>query len=317
MLRFIGRRVVALLPVVLIVTAVSFGLVSVMPGDAALASVGIQQNGISPEQLEELRQGMGLDQPPLQRYLMWVGGLFLGDLGMSFRTGAPVSDLVFSRLPVTLEVGLTAIALALVVGVVLGAVMALHADKPTDVVLTVASFGGIAIPPFWLGALLVLVVSLMWGLLPPAGYVSFASDPVQHVQLLILPVITVAAAPAAILARQVRGAVIDALDQDYTIAARARGLGRGSLLSRHVLKNASVPIISAAGLQVGGVVGGAVLAETIFTVPGVGLLLVDSISSRDYPVILGLLVVLSTLVLIINLLTDVFYAFVDPRIRYE
>ncbi|GMA24188.1 glutathione ABC transporter permease [Luteimicrobium album] len=317
MLRFIGRRIVALIPVVIIVTALSFMLVTVMPGDAALANSGIQQNGVSDAALAQARAELGLDKPPLQRYLSWLGGLLHGDLGTSFRLNTPVSHAVFSRLPITLEVGLLAILLALVIGGILGVVMALRANKTTDVLLTVVSFGGIAIPPFWLGALLVFVVSLTWGLLPPSGYVAFADDPVKHLQLLVLPVITVAVAPAAILARQIRGAVLDALGQEYTVAARARGANRRRVVLHHVLKNASVPVISAAGLQVGGVVGGAILAETIFTVPGVGLLLVDSISGRDYPVILGLLVVLSSLVLVINLITDIVYAVVDPRIRYE
>lgn len=317
MLRFIGRRILALLPVVLIVTALSFALVTVMPGDAALAGAGVQQNGVDQTQLDAARAALGLDQSPLLRYGNWLLGLAHGDLGMSFRLNAPVADAVFGRLPVTLEVGLIAIAIALAVGGATGIVMALRANKTADVVLTVLSFGGIAIPPFWLGALLVFVASLTLGLLPPAGFVPFFEDPAKHIQLLILPVITVAVAPTAILARQIRGAVIDALGQEYTVAARARGASSRRVIVRHVLKNASIPVISAAGLQVGGVVGGAILAETIFTVPGIGLLLVDSISGRDYPVILGLLVVLSALVLLINLLTDILYAIVDPRIRYE
>ncbi|WP_290062348.1 ABC transporter permease [Amycolatopsis solani] len=314
---FLLRRVLSLVPVVLIVTALSFTLVAVMPGDAALAGAGIQQNGVSAEQLAALRAEMGLDQPPLTRYLSWLGHVFTGDLGRSFRTDSPVSDAVFARLPVTLEVGLFAIALAVLLGGLAGVLMALRAGRASDVLLTVVSFGGIAIPPFWLGALLVMAVSLMWGLLPPAGFVPFSEDPAQHFALLVLPVITVAVAPAAILARQTRAAVLDALGQEYVLAARARGGGRRQVLRRHVLKNAAVPVISAAGLQVGGVLGGAILAETIFSVPGVGLLLVDSISARDYPVILGLLVVLSVLVLLVNLLTDVVYALVDPRIRYD
>jgi peptide/nickel transport system permease protein len=304
--RFLLRRLVFTLPVLFGVATLVFSLIHLVPGDPAQAILG---DSAAPEDVIELRHRLGLDRPLLVQYVGFLKGAAVGDLGISLRTREPVVGAIAARLPATFELAAAAMCVAIVVAVPLGILAAVYAGTAVDHAATTAALMGISIPNFWLGPLLAVVFSIGLGWLPVSGRGTLAH--------FVLPAITLGAPLAAVLARITRASVIEELRELYVLAARARGVSHTRAVLKHAFRNSLIPIVTVLGLQVGSVLTGAVITETIFAWPGVGRLLVQSISFRDYPLVQGCILLIAISYVSMNLLVDVIYGFLDPRIRYE
>jgi peptide/nickel transport system permease protein len=299
-------------PTLFVVSVVVFLMVRAIPGDASYALLGPTAK---PEQIAALRAEMGLDEPIWRQYLVWVEGVLRGDLGRSWINDFPVAELIRQKLPATIVLAVGSMAIALLIAIPMGILPALRPGTWIERVAALYNGLMLAIPTFWLGVLLVLVVSLRLGWLPPSGYVPFDEDPVQSIKLLILPSFTLGAYLSAIFARFLHNAITETLSQDYVRTAAAKGLAERLVVWRHVLRNALIPVVTMLGIQFGGLLGGAVIVEAIFDWPGLGRLLVTSISSRDYAVVQGTILLAASAFLFVNLLTDLTYGLLDPRIR--
>lgn len=304
-----------MVPVLLIVSMLAFGLLYVLPGDPAVAMLG--ENAGNQQTYLALRHDLGLDQPLYVQYLTWLGRLLQGNLGESIRTHEAVSTVLMARVPVTLYLGTAGLLMGLVLGLSVAIVSALKPGSAIDSLGTIAAMGGVAIPSFWQALLLVYVFAVLLHWVPPSGFTSPFVDPGLSARMLILPAIVLGTHAAAVIMRQGRSALMEVLEQDYVTTARSKGLQARAVVTRHALKNAMIPIITVIGLQVGTLVSGAAITETIFAIPGVGRAAVDAIFYRDYPVLQGAVLILTLAVLIANLVTDLAYAYLDPRIRYS
>jgi peptide/nickel transport system permease protein len=311
-LSFVSRRVLEALPIVVLSTVVVFLLLHLLPGDPASVLAG---NDVTPENLGRLRRDMGLDQSLPVQYWVWLSHILQGDLGRSPASKLPVSYLIGLALPVTLELTVAGMILTVIVGVPLGILAALRAGSAFDWVVLVFNGALLAIPGFWLSILAILLFAVVLGWLPPGGFVPITEDPVAGIESLLLPAVTLALPAAAGLARQVRTAMLEVLNEDYVRTARAKGLRGMNVVFRHALRNAMLPVATVLGLQFGRLLGGALITETIFTLPGVGRLLINSINSRDYAVVQSALLLFMIAFTLINILTDVSYAVLDPRVR--
>ena len=308
MLAYVLRRLVGTVPVLLGVTLVVFAMTWLTPGDPVVALLGESAQGITGAARDALRREFGLDRPWPVQYLEYVRGLAQGDLGMSVRSRRPVMREVLDRLPATAELALAGLAIAVVVGVSLGVAAALRKRTWVDALAIAVALVGVSVPVFWSGFLLMLVFSLELGWLPASG-----RGTLRH---LVLPALTVGIASAAFIARITRGAVLETLGQDYVRTARAKGVVERVVVVRHALRNALLPIVTVIGLQLGSLLGGAVLTETVFAWPGVGRMLVDAILARDLPLVQGSVLVVSLIFILINLVVDLSYAAINPRVRY-
>ena len=306
MLRFLIRRVLLTIPVVLGVATLVFSLIHLVPGDPAQAMLG---ESASPEDMAELRAKLGLDRPLLLQYGRFLRGLMIGDLGISLRTNQPVAEAIAERMPATVELGVAAMVLAIVLAVPLGILAAARAGTIVDHTATTLALVGISMPNFWLGPLLAIVFSVTLGWLPVSGWGTLAH--------LVLPAVTLGAPLAAVIARMTRASVIEELREPYVLAARARGVSRLRAVLQHAFRNSLIPIVTVLGLQFGAVLTGAVITETIFAWPGVGRLLIQSIGFRDYPIVQGCILLIAVTYVSVNLLTDLVYGLLDPRIRYD
>ena len=307
MLTYIVRRALVAIPTLLGVATVVFGLLRLLPGDPASVIAGPTATA---ESIATIRHQLGLDLPLWEQYLTFLGRLLRGDLGISTRTGSPVVQEIFSRVPYTAELAVTSLVLAIAVGVAAGVIAATRRNGGADLGISGSAVFGVSMPTYWLGLMLIIVFAVRLRVLPAAG-----AD--QGALSLVLPAVTLALFSMGLVARQTRSAMLEVLGQDFVRTARAKGAGRSAVLIRHALRNALLPVVTTIGLQFGALLGGAVLTETVFAWPGVGRLLVDSISARDYPVVQGVVLLLSVSFIVINLLTDLVYAYVDPRIRYS
>jgi peptide/nickel transport system permease protein len=313
--QYILRRVLSMVPVLLIVSVIAFALLYVLPGDPAVAILG--DNAGNQQTYLALRHDLGLDQPLHVQYLSWLGRILQGDLGRSIRTNEAVSTVLLQRVPISLYLGAAGLLVGLVLGLSVAVVSALRPGSRIDSFGTLLAMGGVAIPSFWQALLLVYVFAVLLRWLPPSGFTSPLVDPLLSLRMLILPAIVLGTHSAAVIMRQGRSALMEVLEQDYITTARSKGLGDKSVVARHALKNAMIPIATVIGLQIGTLVSGAAITETVFAIPGVGRAAVDAIFFRDYPVLQGAVLILTLAVLIANLLTDVTYAYLDPRIRYR
>ena len=304
MLRYLLRRLLLTIPVLLGVATLVFSLIHLVPGDPAQAMLG---DSAPPEDVAKLRQSLGLDRPLLVQYRAFLGGLVRGDLGNSFRYGTPVTREIGSRLVRTIQLALAAMAVAILVAIPLGIIAAVWKGSAVDHAAMTVSLVGISMPNFWLGPLLAILFSVVLGWLPVAGTGSAAH--------LVLPAVTLGAALAAILARMTRASVIEELRELYVVAARARGVSRTRAIVRHAFRNSLIPIVTIIGLQFGAVLTGTIITETIFAWPGVGRLLIQAINFRDYPLVQGCILFISFTYVMMNLLTDLTYGVLDPRIR--
>ncbi len=314
MARYIIQRIVGIVPVLVIVSIVVFLLLRLAPGDPVDLLLGDQR--ADAEVRAAVRVKLGLDQPLYTQYLLWIAGAAQGDLGYSFRSREPIGSMILQRIPLTIELTGMAMVLALVVSLPLGIAAAVRRNQLPDFVSSILASLGNSMPNFWLGILLIYLfaVNLHW--LPPSGYVAFDKDPWGNLRTLILPAITLAAAHAAVITRTTRSSLLEVLGEDYVRTARGKGLAEKMVLSRHALKNALVPVVTIIGMDTGRLLGGAVITETIFALPGIGRLVVDSVLARDFPIVQAMTLVMTLALLMSNLLVDVLYAYLDPRIRY-
>lgn len=306
MVSYIVRRLLIAIPTLIGVATVTFLLLHLIPGDPARVIAGPQATQAD---VNHLREQLGLNLPLWQQYLNFLWGLLQGNLGTSFVTGGPVMQQIASRFPFTLELAVISMIIALVVGVVLGLLAALRRNSVLDLVISAIAVFGVSMPVFWTGLLLIVLFAVNLHLLPAAG----AESPQSY----ILPSLTLAFFSVGFIARQTRGAMLDVLSLDFVRTARAKGASRFSVLIRHGLRNALLPVVTAAGLQFGQLLGGAVLTETIYSWPGMGQYLVNSINSRDYVAVQGTIFLFALGVILVNLITDLVYAYIDPRIRYD
>ena len=306
MTRFLLRRLLLTVPVLLGVATLVFSLIHLVPGDPVQAMLG---DSASPQDIADMRGRLGLDRPLLVQYGSFLKGAVRGDLGSSLRTNETVTAAILERMPATFELALAAMAVAAVIAIPLGIIAAVRAGTGVDYAATTLALLGISMPNFWLGPLLAIVFSIMLGWLPVTGRGTPAH--------LVLPAITLGAPLAAVLARMTRASVIEELRELYVLAARARGLSFARAVLHHAFRNSLIPIVTVFGLQFGAVLTGAVITETIFAWPGVGRLLIQSIAFRDYPLVQGCILLIAVTYVAMNLLTDVAYGLLDPRIRYE
>ncbi len=306
MLRFLLRRLLLTLPIFIGIATLVFSLIHLVPGDPAQAMLG---ESASPQDVAALRQRLGLDRPLLTQYGAFMKGLAGGDLGNSLRTNQPVVREIAQRLPATLELALTSMAVGIFMAIPLGIIAAVKAGTAVDHVATTLALVGISMPNFWLGPLLAIVFAVSLGWLPVSGRGTAAH--------LVLPAITLGAPLAAGLTRMTRASLLEQLRELYVLAAMSRGVSRARAVLRHAFRNSLIPIVTVLGLQFGGVLTGAVVTETIFAWPGVGRLLIQSITARDYPVVQGCILFIAVIYVAMNLLVDITYGFLDPRIRYE
>ncbi|NWF92799.1 MAG: ABC transporter permease [Syntrophaceae bacterium] len=306
MLRYVIKRLISTLPVLIGISFLLFFMLRMLPGDPAQVLAGQMA---TPEEVQNIRHQLGLDRPIFTQYALFLGRLVRFDLGRSARTQNPVIEEVWARLPNTILLAVAAIILACLFGIPAGILSAVRPYTWIDYLVTSMALFGISMPVFWLGLMLVVLFSVILQWLPAGGTGTW-----KHV---ILPSITLAAFVVAFIARMTRASMMEALAQDYTTTARSKGLKESVVVVKHALKNALIPIITVVGLQFGLLLGGAVLTETVFAWPGLGRLIVDSILARDYPVIQGAILIFGLLYILVNLMVDLVYAFVDPRIRYD
>ena len=306
-------RLLQLIPTLLLVSVLVFGLQQLMPGDPALVLAG--EEGGNPQVLAQIRAELLLDRPLVVQYAHWLVGLLHGDLGYSWRTHQTVAALVAAKLPVTLQLGAMAFAFALLIGVPAGVLSAVKRGTAWDHVANLVGLAGLSTPNFWLGIMLILLVSVQLGWLPPSGYVPLTTDPLQSLATTVMPAFVLGNATAAVLMRHVRSAMLTTLDQDYVRTARAKGLTERRVVIRHALRNALVPVVTLGALELGTLFSGAVLTEQVFSIPGFGKLVVDAVFTRDYPVVQGVVMVTATLYILLNLAADVLYVALNPRLR--
>ncbi|MBI5337621.1 MAG: ABC transporter permease [Mycolicibacterium rufum] len=311
-LRFVARRVLYSLVVLVGVTVVVFALVHLVPGDPVRIALGTRY---TPEAYDALRTASGLDRPIVSQFFGYVGSALTGDLGVSFRNGDPVTVTLLERLPATLSLGLAGIVIALAIALPAGTYSALREGRISDAIVRVTSQFGVSVPDFWMGILLIALFATTLGWLPTSGYRPLFGDPGGWLRHIILPGLTVGVVAAAIMTRYVRAAVLEVAAMGYVRTARSKGLSPRVVTFRHTVRNALVPILTITGIQLATLLGGVIVVEVVFAWPGLGRLVYNAVAARDYPVIQGAVLLIAALFLAINLLVDVLYAVVDPRIR--
>ena len=312
--RYLLRRLGTVAPVLLVVSVVVFSLIHLTPGDPITIMLREESD---PATAATLRRQLGLDRPLPLQYATWLGHALQGDLGRSIRTNQPVAEAIRQRVPVTLSLGAAALLVALAVGLPAGILAAVRRNSAVDLASAALAVSGVSLPTFWLGVLLVFFFSVTLGWLPPLGWVSPSRDFGGWLRSLILPAVTLGTAIAAVVMRMTRASLVEVLGVEYIRTARAKGLTERRIVLGHGLRNALIPVVTEIGLQTGALLGGAVITETIFALPGVGRLLVDAIFQRDFPVVQGVVLVLAVNFLAISFLVDLAYAWLDPRIRYD
>jgi peptide/nickel transport system permease protein len=314
--RYLLVRVYSMGLTLLGLTVLVFLMLRLIPGTVVEQMIGADAV-VSAAMVEQLRAFFGLDQPWYVQYGRWLGALAQGDLGTSWRTGKPVVALIVERLPVTLELTLMAVGFALVLGLVAGIISAVRRDRAIDNVTRVGALLGLSVPVFWQGTMLILFLSIYLRWMPPVVWVDFLRDPVKNLTIMLLPAVCLGTASAANIARTTRACMLDVLGSEYIRTAAAKGLVPRLVVLKHALKNALIPIVTVVGLQIGILLGGSVVVEEVFTLPGVGRLVLWSIYQRDYPLTQSTILFVAVMFMTINLLVDLLYACLDPRIRYS
>ncbi len=310
--RYILHRLLHLLPILFIVSFLVFAMLLLLPGDPTLALLGDQA---SEAQRIALRHAMGFDQPIPLQYLHWLGRFLSGNFGRSLRTQEPVSQMLLSRIPVTLELTVLSMLLSVVVGIPLGIIAAIRRNRLADSVIGVVGVAGIAVPHFWAGILLIMLLSVQLGWLPPSGYVPLWVDPAANLRLMIMPCLMIGASLSALIMRQTRAAMLQVLSQDYIRTAHAKGATPLCVVVRHALRNAMIPIVTVIGLQFGSLIGGVVITEMIFSLPGLGRMIVEGIFQRDFAPLQAAILFVVVGTLTVNLVTDLAYALLDKRVK--
>ncbi|WP_156254188.1 ABC transporter permease [Pseudactinotalea terrae] len=309
---FLGRRLLYSAVVLLGVLVLVFALVQVVPGDPIRLALGTRY---TEEAYQALLAASGLDRPLVEQFFSYLGHALTGDLGVSFRSGEPVTALLLQRLPATLSLAVVGLVIALVISIPAGIWSALHEGRLSDAIIRVTSQFGVSVPDFWMGMLLILLFSTTWVLLPSSGYVALSDDGAQWARRVLLPGLTVGLVAGAIMTRYIRSAVLEVASMSYVRTARSKGLSSGIVVRRHILRNALVPVLTIAGIQFATILGGVIVVEVVFAWPGLGRLVYESVAARDYSMIQGSVLLIAAMFLLVNLIVDVLYAVVDPRIR--
>lgn len=322
MAAFLIRRILLSIPVLFLVTIIVFALLRFIPGDvidAMLAEAGQGGGGGAQVEIDRaaLEHALGLDVPIHVQYGRWVSGVLRGDLGISLRKQRPVRDLIFGRLPVTMELGVFAVLTGLLIALPVGIYSAIRQDTVGDYITRSFAIMALAIPSFWLGILIMVLPSIWWQWSPPLKFVPFMEDPIKNLQMVIIPSIVLGLFLSGTTMRMVRTMMLEVLRQDYIRTAWAKGLRERIVIVRHALKNALIPVVSIIGLQVVLIVGGSVIIEQIFNLPGIGSLLLESLNKRDYPIVSGINLIIAVVVLLMNLVVDVTYCYLDPRVKFK
>jgi len=312
MSRFLTRRLLLTIPVLFLVSVIVFTLITLIPGDPARIMLGEEA---SREALEALRRQMGLDRPLYVRYGIWLSHVIQGDLGRSVRDGRSVGQTLLQKLPVTIELAMTSLFVAWLIALPAGAIAAWKQRSAADYAATTVSLIGLSIPNFWLGIMMIYLFAVNLRLLPPSGYVEPWIDLGRNLRLMIMPSIVLGAALAALVMRQLRSSMVEVLGTEYVRTAQAKGLPDRTVLVKHALKNAMIPVVTVMGVQLSGLLGGAVITETIFAWPGLGRLTVQALLNRDFPVVLAAVFFISLMYTLINLVVDLAYGWLDPRVR--
>ena len=306
------KRFLSIVPVAIITSFLVFSMLLLLPGDPSFALLGERS---TEAERAQVRIDLGLDQPIPVQYVRWIERMATGDLGRSLRTQEPVAEMLATAIPVTLQLTLLSVLLAILIGVPLGIVAALRRNTWVDFIVSTVAMAGMALPYFWAGILLIRLFALQLGWLPPSGYVPFFQDPVANLRLMILPSLTVGISLIALIMRQTRTSMLEVLSQDYIRTARAKGVSNARLLVKHALQNALIPVVTVIGLQIGALVSGAVVTETVFSLPGLGRMVVAGIFERDIAPVQAAILVIVVGVILVNLLTDLSYALLDRRIK--
>lgn len=314
MLKFIIRRILLMIPVLFGVSLITFIIVRFIPGDPVQVLLGADRRS-TPEQIEAIRRAYGLDQSYPVQYLKWLGHVVTGDLGQSLRTGRPLTQELGLRLPVTLQLTAFAALIGMLPALVFGVLAAIRRNSKLDYLTTLTALAGISVPNFFLATLLVLLFSFNLQWLPNVGYRPFSEEPLRNLQLMILPALSLGLPFMAVLMRFTRSAVLEVLNQDYIRVARAKGMTQGRVIMRHVMPNAGIPVLTIAGIQVASLLGGTVIVEQIFGLPGIGRYIYEAIANRDYPVVQSVTLVMAAIFVTVSLVVDVLYAVLDPRLR--
>lgn len=317
MQRYILRRLLQAIPLLILITFLSYSLLLLLPGDPVLALITGGDATLTEEAYEARRHELGLDRSIPVQYAMWMGRLFQGDFGRSTQTRRPVLDELRTRMPATLQIGAAALTFALVVAVPIGVASAIWRNSLVDRAVTLFAVGGVAVPDFWFAIMLILLFSERLGWFPAVGYANIIDRPRDALELMVMPVLVLGWGATALLARQTRSSMLEVLQQDYMRTARAKGLPQVQVIWVHALRNAMLPMVTILGLLVGRLFAGAVIVEQVFSIPGMGRFLVGSVFTRDFPVVQATVLIIAVSVIVANLITDILYAWLDPRIQYR
>ncbi len=312
MLGFLSRRLLVAIPTIVLISIFVFSLQKLLPGDPVLVMAGEERD---PELIEALREKYRLNDPIIVQYFAWAGNALRGDLGISLRTNQPVTELIGEKLPVTIQLAVMALIIAMVIGIPAGVISAYKKGTWVDWLANLIALSGLSVPNFWLGIMLILLVSVKLGWLPASGYQPFFEDPLQSIRTMLMPAVVLGTATAATLMRHTRSAMLSVLQSDYVRTARAKGLREHSVLIKHALRNALVPVVTVTALLFGELLAGAVLTEQIFTIPGFGKLVVDAVFNRDYAVVQGIVLCTGIAFIFMNILADAAYRVLNPRMR--
>lgn len=310
---YLVKRIISLIPIIFGISILVFTILHLVPGDPASIMLG---TNATPEAIEALRKDMGLDQPLVYQYLHWMGGLVQGDFGVSVHTAEPIFPQILSRFTITLQLTLLAVLIGWTIAIPLGILSAVRVHSSTDILVRIVTLLGISVPNFAVGTLLLLVLSLYFGWFPPIDVVSFWENPVEAFKVFLLPAITMGIVIAAGVMRMTRSAFLETLDKDFIRTARAKGNNQWTVIIGHAFRNSSIPIVTIAGMQIGFLLGGSVIVEQLFSIPGLGQYVLDGIYQRDYPVVQGGVLFIALVFVLVNLLIDVIYTWIDPRIKY-
>ena len=308
------KKLLMMIPIVIMVSIILFLLLKALPGDAAMVAGG---EFAADADIEAAREAMGLNKPLYVQYLDWLWGILHGDFGVSLLTGSPIVDKIVQRFPATMELAILSMIFAILIAVPLGIVSAVYRNSVWDTLSSILSVIGIAMPSFWLGMLLIILFALTLGWLPASGYTPFFEDPLKSLRYMILPAFSIGASFAATTMRQTRNALLEVLDQDYMMTAKAKGLPGHIIIWKHALRNALIPVVTVVAMQTGKLFGGAVIAETVFVIPGLGSEIVGSIMKRDFPTTMAMIMIVAVIVIFINTFIDILYGFIDPRVGKE
>ena len=314
---YVARRLLLMIPTIFLLGTTLFFMLRVLPGDVAVGLLTTEEASATPEEIEELREFLGLNDHPVEQYLRWVGEVLRGDLGESPLFDATVTSILWSKMAITLELAVIAVIIALIWALPLGIVAALKRGSWIDQLIRIVTTAGISLPNFWVAimVLLLLVAFFVWS--PPVRYIRFTEDPIENLKMLLIPATVIGFRSAAVITRMTRSMMLEVISQDYIRTARAKGLNRWHVTVKHALPNASLPVLTLAALLLAGLVDGAVVIEVIFNLPGLGLTIREAITRRDYELVQGIVLVIAVFMMLWILITDLLYAWLDPRIRYS